>query len=152
MLLNCGVGEKSWVSLGQLDLTSLSWRKAVLNILWKDWCWSWNSNTLAPAAKNWLIWKDPDADKDWGQEKGMTEDEMVGWHHWLDGPPGEPLSRKRGDEEKQLRTGESAQILTRQALSPAAVSWMTDLPEAERSDRVTGQFNMSGKERTDTIF
>ena len=36
--------------------------------------------------KNWLIWKDPDARKDWKQEeKGMTEDKMVGWHHWLDG-------------------------------------------------------------------
>ena len=36
--------------------------------------------------KSWLIWKDPDAGKDWGQEKkGMTEDEMVGWHHRLDG-------------------------------------------------------------------
>ena len=39
-----------------------------------------------PDAKNWLIGKDPDAGKDWRQEeKGMTEDEMVGWHHWLDG-------------------------------------------------------------------
>ena len=37
-------------------------------------------------AKSWLIGKDPDAGKDWGQEqKGMTEDEMVGWHHWLVG-------------------------------------------------------------------
>ena len=37
-----------------------------------------------PHAKNWLIGKDPDTGKDWGQlEKGMTEDEMVGWHHWL---------------------------------------------------------------------
>ena len=37
-------------------------------------------------AKNWLIGKDPDAGKDWKQEeKGMTEDETVGWHHWLDG-------------------------------------------------------------------
>ena len=36
--------------------------------------------------KNWLTGKDPDAEKDWRQEeKGMTEDEMVGWHHWLDG-------------------------------------------------------------------
>ena len=33
-------------------------------------------------AESWLIWKDPDAGKDWGQEKGTTEDEMVGWHHW----------------------------------------------------------------------
>ena len=39
-----------------------------------------------PDAKSWLIWKDPDAGRDWGQEeKGMTEDEMVGWHHRLDG-------------------------------------------------------------------
>ena len=39
-----------------------------------------------PDAKSWLIWKDPDSGKDWRQEeKGMTEDEMVGWHHWLDG-------------------------------------------------------------------
>ena len=38
-----------------------------------------------PDGKNWFIWKDSDAGKDWGQEeKGMTEDEMVGWHHWLD--------------------------------------------------------------------
>ena len=53
---------------------------------WKDWCRSWNSNTLPPDAKNWLIWNDPDAGKDWRrEEKGMTEDEMVGWHHWLNG-------------------------------------------------------------------
>ena len=40
-----------------------------------------------PNVKNWLIWKDPDAGKDWGQEeKGMTEDEMVGWHHQLKEP------------------------------------------------------------------
>ena len=39
----------------------------------------------SPDAKYWLIWKDPDAGKDWRQEeKGMTEDEMVGWHYWLD--------------------------------------------------------------------
>ena len=37
-------------------------------------------------AENWLIWKDPDAGKDWRQEeKGTTEDEMIGWHHWLNG-------------------------------------------------------------------
>ena len=39
-----------------------------------------------PDVKNWLIWKDPDAGKDWGQEeKGLTEDEMAGWHHRLNG-------------------------------------------------------------------
>ena len=54
----------------------------LLKYNWKDWCWSGNSNTLA----TWCIWKDPAAGKDWGQEeKGTTEDEMVGWHHWLNG-------------------------------------------------------------------
>ena len=52
----------------------------------KDWCWSWNSNTWPPDSKNWLICKDPDAGKDWRQEeKGTTEDEMVEWHHQLNG-------------------------------------------------------------------
>ena len=36
-----------------------------------------------PDVKSWLIGKDPDAENDWGQEKGVTEDEMVGWHHQL---------------------------------------------------------------------
>ena len=40
---------------------------------------------LLPDVKSWLFGKDPDAGKDWRQEKGMTEDEMVGWHHWLNG-------------------------------------------------------------------
>ena len=48
MLLNCGFGDDSWKSLGQQgDPTSPSQRKSVLNIHWKDWCWSWNSSTLA---------------------------------------------------------------------------------------------------------
>ena len=49
--------------------------------------WTGETPILWPAdAKTWLIWKDPDAGKDWGQEeKGMTEDEMVGWHHRLNG-------------------------------------------------------------------
>ena len=100
MFLNCGTGEDSWESFGwQGDPTNQSSKKLILNIHWKDWCWSWNSNTLATSCKEllllllsrfsrvWLrlIWKDPDAGKDWRQEKGTTEDKMVGWHHRLDG-------------------------------------------------------------------
>ena len=78
MLLNCGIGEDSWESLGlQGDQTSPSWRKSVLNIYWKDWCW--NSNTLATWCKE-LIRKDPVAGKDWRQEKGTTEE---GWNGWM---------------------------------------------------------------------
>ena len=61
------LGDQSWVFIGRTDT------EAETPILWPL------------DAKNWLIGKDPDAGKDWRQEKGMTEDEMVGWHHWLDG-------------------------------------------------------------------
>ena len=73
-------------------------RKSTLSIHWKDWCWS--SNTWPPDAKSWLFGKDPEAGKDWGQEeKGATEDEMVGWHHQLNGhkfeqTPGEVKDRE----------------------------------------------------------
>ena len=51
----------------------------------EDSCWGWTSNTLAHDAKNWLLQKDSDARKDWRQEeKGTTEDEMIGWHHQID--------------------------------------------------------------------
>ena len=61
-------GNQSWIFIGRTDA------EAETPILWP------------PHAKSWLIWKDPDAGRDWGQEeKGMTEDEMVGWHHWLNG-------------------------------------------------------------------
>ena len=60
-------GDQSWVFIGRINI------EAETPILWP------------PDAKSWLIWKGPDAGKDWEQEeKGTTEDEMVGWHHWVD--------------------------------------------------------------------
>ena len=84
-LLNCGVGEDFWESLGlQSDLTSLSQGKSVLNINRKDYAEDETSILWPPDVKNWLTRKDPDAGKDWRrEEKGLTEDEMVGWHHLL---------------------------------------------------------------------
>ena len=81
MLLNCGVGEDSckeikpvnpkgnpsWIFTGRTDA------EAETPILWP------------PDMTNWLIWKDPDAWKVWRWTKGMTEYEMVGWHHLLSG-------------------------------------------------------------------
>ena len=62
-------GDQSWMFTGRTNV------EAETPVLWP------------PDAKSWLIWKDPDAGKDWGQEEnGLTEDETVGWHHhWLDG-------------------------------------------------------------------
>ena len=98
MLSNCGAGEDSWESVGQQgDQTSQSKREinpeysgrtnaeAEALILWP------------PDANSWLIGKDPDAGKDWGQEE-MTEDELVGWHHWLNGHESEQIP---GDREGQ---------------------------------------------------
>ena len=87
MLLNCGVGKASCESLGlQGDPTSPSKRRSVLGVHWRDWCWSWNSNNLATWCKELTHLIRPWCWKNWGEEeKGTTEDEIVGWHHWLDG-------------------------------------------------------------------
>ena len=102
-------GDQSWVLIGGTDV------KAETPILWP------------PDAENWLIWKDPDAGKDsrW-EEKGMTEDEMVGWHHrhnghgfgWIprvgDGQGGlaccNPRGRKESDTTKQLNWTEEVSL------------------------------------------
>ena len=61
-------GNQSWIFIGRTDT------QAEKPVIWP------------PSVKNWLTGKDPDAGKDWRQEeKGVTEDEMVVWHHWLDG-------------------------------------------------------------------
>ena len=87
MLLNCGVGEDSWNSLECKEIQSAHpkgnqcWifmgridAEAEASILWP------------PDAKSWLLGKESDAEKDWRQEeKGMTENKMVGWHHQLKG-------------------------------------------------------------------
>ena len=70
-------GDQSWVFIGSTDV------EAETPILW------------SPDAKSWLIWKDPDAGKNWGQEeKGTTEDEIAGWHHQLNGHEFWASSRK----------------------------------------------------------
>ena len=85
MPLNCGLGGGSWKSLGLQGpfhpkgnqswiFTGRTGAEAETPILWP------------PDAKSWLIRKDPDAGKDWRQEKkGTTEDQMVGWYHQLNG-------------------------------------------------------------------
>ena len=60
-------GDQSWVFIGRTDVEAE------------------NPKLWPPDVQSWLIWKDPEAGKDWGQEKRMIEDEMVGWHHQLNG-------------------------------------------------------------------
>ena len=87
MVLNCGVGEDSWEALGlQGDPTSPSKEAQSSVFIGRTDVEAETPVLWPPNAKSWLIWKDPDAGKDWGQEeKGTTEDEMIGWHHRLNG-------------------------------------------------------------------
>ena len=86
-LLNCGVGEDSWESLGlQGYPTSPFWRRSALDFFGRNDATAETPVVWPPHVKSWLIRKDSDAGRDWGQEeKGTTEDEMAGWHRWLDG-------------------------------------------------------------------
>ena len=68
-------GNQPWIFIGRTDAEAKS------PILWP------------PDAKNWLIGNDPDAGEDWGQEKGKTENEMIGWHHQLNGYEFEKILR-----------------------------------------------------------
>ena len=103
-------GNQSWIFIGRTDA------EAEAPMFW------------SPDAKTWLIGKDLDAGKDWRQEEnGMTEDEMIGWHHWLDGHDFEqaqgvgdgqgslacysPRSRKESDTTKWLNwTEQTAEL------------------------------------------
>ena len=95
MLLNCFVGEDSWESLGlQGEPTSPFWKRSALGVLWKEWCSSWNSSTLATSCEELTHWK-----RLWcweglgaggkGDERGwdgwMTSPTRWTWHHRLDG-------------------------------------------------------------------
>ena len=88
MLLNCGVREDSWES--PLDCKEMQSVNPKIN---KSWIFDRGNDAEAeapilwpPAAKNWLIGKDPNAGEDWKQEeKGTTEDVMAEWHCWLYG-------------------------------------------------------------------
>ena len=80
-VLNCGVGEDSWESLGlQGDPTSPFWRRSALGFLWKDWCWSWNSSTLATSCDGLTHWKRLWCWEGLGAE-GEGDDR--GWDGWM---------------------------------------------------------------------
>ena len=84
MLLNCGVGEDSWESLGlQGDPTNPSSRRSVLNIHWKDWCWSCNLNTLATRCEELTHWRRPWC---WEKLKAGGEGDDRGWNGCMASP------------------------------------------------------------------
>ena len=127
MLLNCGVGEDSWVSW-----TARS-NQSILKEINPEYLFIGRTGAEAeapifwpPDVKSWLIREDLDVGKDWRQEeKGTTEDKMVGWHHWLNGhefeqAPGDgglgslaccsPRGHKEMDMTERLNNNKTYQI------------------------------------------
>ena len=110
-------GNQSWVFIGRTDV------EAETPVLWP------------PDVKNWLIGKDPDAGKDWRQEeKGTTEDEMVGWHHWLNGH----------ESEQALRVGDGQRSLVcysprghKESYMTERLTWMMENSTFTRADDVS---------------
>ena len=138
-------GNQSWIFIGRTDA------EAKVPILWP------------PDAKNWLIGKDPDAGKDWRQEeKGMTEDEMVGRHHWFDGHQFEqalgvgdwqgslvcysPRCHKVSDMTEQLNWTQHLQTdpcFEMRIVRYSRRTWQTSVTEAELCDLGQGLANCS---------
>ena len=122
-------GDQSWVFIGRTDT------EAETPILWP------------PDVKNWVTGKDPNAGNDWGQEeKRTTEDEMVGWHHWLNGhgfgwTPGigdgqgclwcrSPWGHKESDMTEQLNWTDVFLSLKRVIRTSMAAQWLRLPPSA----------------------
>ena len=101
--------NQPWVLIGRTDV------EAEAPIFWP------------PDAKSWLIWKDPDIGKDWGQEeKGMTEDEMVGWHHWHNGHEFE-WTPGVGD-------GQGGRVLQSMGSQRAGHGWVTEQQQQQKRE------------------
>ena len=84
MLLNCGVGEDSWESLGlQGDPTSPLWRRSTLGFLWKEWWESWNSSTLATSCEDLTQWKRLWC---WERLEAGGEGDDRRWDGWMASP------------------------------------------------------------------
>ena len=95
-------GNQSWILIGRTNA------EAETPMLWP------------PDAKNWLIGKDSDAGKDWRrEEKGTTEDEMVGWHHWLNG--------HEFEQTLEVGDGQGSLALQSTGLQRVGHDWVTEL-------------------------
>ena len=111
-------GSQSWIFIGRTDAETL--------IFWP------------PDAKNCLIGKDPDAGKDWGQEKGPTEDETVGWHHWLDG--------QEFEQAPGVGDGQGSLVCCSQwgHKELDTTEWLNWTEKDKRSSKLTWKFQIGG--------
>ena len=139
MLLNCGVGEDSWESLGlQRDPTSPFWRRSALGFLWREWCWSWNSDSLATSCKELTHWK-----RLWcweGLGAGGEGDDR-GWDGWM-------VSLTRwtwvwANSGSWWWTGRPG-VLRFMGSERVGHDWVTELNWTDRTRGMKGRFRMTG--------
>ena len=124
--LNCGIVEDSWESLGlQEDPASKSYWKSVLNLLWKGWCWTWSSNTLATWCEELTHRK-----RSWWLEVLTVEGERDnrGWDGWMASPTQRTWFRVHSGSWWQ--TGKPG-MLQSMGLQRAGHDWATELNSAE---------------------
>ena len=125
-------GNQSWIFIGTTDT------EAETPILWPD-------------AKNWLIGKDPDAEKDWRwEEKGPTEDEMVGWHHWLNG---HEFEQALGDGDRLGSLACCSPWGCKESDKSQQLNWLTDGTrklnnERYRETQIERRYNVTGALKT----
>ena len=145
MLLNCGVGEDSRESLVlQGDQTTQSSRRSVLGVHWKDWCWSWSSNTLATSCEELTHWKRPWC---WEGLGAGGEGDNRGWDGWMASPTqwtGVGISSMRW-----WRTGKSS-VLQSMGSQIVGNDWVT---EQQIDDRVWSSSQLgSGADQSWSVF
>ena len=134
MLLNCGVGENSWESLGlQGDQTNQSSKKSVLNIHGKDWCWSWSSNILANWHEELTDWKKP-----WCWERlKVGEEDNRGWDGCMASPTQWRWTWARSG--RWWWTGKPG-VLQSMGLQRVGHDWATELTEQAIASRDRKKF------------
>ena len=120
MLLNCGVGEDSWEYLGckEIKLVNPKGNQSWI-FIWRDVAEAETPILWSPDVKNWLIGKDTDAGKDWTQEKGMKEDEMVRWYH--------QLNRHEFEQALGVGDGQGSLVCCSQWSCRVRHDWVTEL-------------------------
>ena len=130
MLLSCGVGEDSWESPGLQEIQPFHPKES------QPWIFIGRTDAEAetpilwpPDVNNWLVGKDPDAGKDWRrEEKGMTEDEIFGWHHWHSGH----------EFQQAPGVGQKPGQRSLACCSPWGHDWLTGLTEVGMKARTPG--------------
>ena len=136
-----------WRRLLRVPWTARRFNQSILkDVHWKDWCWSWSSSSSATSCEELTHWKRPWCWEGLGQEeKGMTEDEMAGWHHQLDGRESEEWTPGVGDGQGGLACCDSWGL--KESDTTEQLNWTEDLKFLQRKQNEYRIWNLSFEKR-----